>query len=223
MYHNSFKALGLVFILILLIMQVSFAQKDAIVPDLPGIATGEGWKIVNRTATVLSEDNMNFIRLDEKPGDGAVWLEDFVFTDGTIEFDVRGKDVFQRSFLGIAFHGVDEKTYDAIYFRPFNFKNPARASHSIQYISQPINTWQKLRAEFPNVYENRINPVPDPDNWFRVTIIVNHPEVKVLVNNATTPSLTVKQLSEQKSGKIGLWVGNGSGGDFANLKILLKK
>ncbi len=223
MYRNSFKNFGLMFVFILLTSFVLFAQKDSMVPDLSKIITGEGWKIFNRAATALSEDNKNFIRLDEKPGDGAVWLEDFVFTNGTIELDVRGKDVFQKSFLGVAFHGLDEKTYDAIYFRPFNFKNPARMTHSVQYISHPINTWQKLRAEFPETYEKMINPAPDPNGWFHVTIMINQPEVKVFVNNAETPSLTVKQLSEQKSGKIGLWVGNGSGGDFANLKIMQTK
>ncbi len=223
MFRNAFKNFRLMFVFILLTSSVLFAQKDSMVPDLSKIITGEGWKIFNRVATALNEDNKNFIRLDEKPGDGAVWLEDFVFTNGTIEFDVRGKDVFQKSFLGVAFHGLDEKTYDAIYFRPFNFKNPARMSHSVQYISHPINTWQKLRAEFPETYEKLINPPPDPNGWFHVMITVNYPELKVFVNNAETPSLTVKQLREQKSGKIGLWVGNGSGGDFANLKIMQTK
>ncbi len=34
---------------------------------------------------------------------------------------MRGKNVFQKSFIGIAFHGQDDKTYDAVYCRPFNF------------------------------------------------------------------------------------------------------
>jgi hypothetical protein len=48
---------------------------------------------------------------------------------------------------------------------------------------------------------------------------VEHPRVRVFVNDAEKPSLTVKQLSDRKRGWIGIWTGNGSGGDFANLKI----
>ncbi|CCH52445.1 hypothetical protein BN8_01448 [Fibrisoma limi BUZ 3] len=53
---------------------------------------------------------------------GIVWLKGLNFKQGTIDVDLRGKDVFLQSFLGIAFHGVDTLTYDVVYFRPFNFR-----------------------------------------------------------------------------------------------------
>ncbi len=46
------------------------------------------------------------------------------------------------------------------------------------------------------------------------------PKVIVFVDNAAQPSLVVEQLSARKNGLVGLWVGNTSGGDFANLKIV---
>jgi len=80
-----------------------------------------------------------------------VWLKGFSFSTGIVEVDLRGKNVFQQSFLGIAFHGVDTTAYDAIYFRPFNFQSPdtLRKKHTVQYISQPDYPWEKLRAEYP--------------------------------------------------------------------------
>ena len=36
---------------------------------------------------------------------GMVWLKDVGFTQGTIDIDLRGKNVFLQSFPGIAFHG----------------------------------------------------------------------------------------------------------------------
>src|SRR5260221_285321 len=54
---------------------------------------------------------------------GVVWIKNTNFLTGTIEIDLRGKDIVQKSFLGVAFHGVDTITYDAIYFRPFNFRS----------------------------------------------------------------------------------------------------
>jgi hypothetical protein len=151
---------------------------------------------------------------------GVAYLEGVEFADGAIEVDIRGKDVLQQSFVGVAFHGLDEKTYDAIYFRPFNFKNedPARRLRAVQYISHPTSTWQKLRTEHPGKYEQPVNPVPDPNGWFRARIVVASPKVSVFVNDAKEPSLVVNQLSDRKKGLVGLWVA--SGGDFANLKIV---
>jgi hypothetical protein len=39
------------------------------------------------------------------------------------------------------------------------------------------------------------------------------------VNNSAAPCLEVQQLSTRGTGMLGLWVGNGSGGDWRNLKI----
>ena len=124
--------------------------------------------------------------------------------------------------FNLAFHGVDGTTYDAIYFRPFNFRaeDSARRGHAVQYIAQPIYPWQKLRAEQPGKYERAIDPVADPNAWFHVRVVVASPKVSVFVDDAKEPSLVVDQLSNRKKGLVGLWVGNNSGGDFANLKIV---
>jgi hypothetical protein len=41
----------------------------------------------------------------------------------------------------------------------------------------------------------------------------------VFVNNASKPSLEVDKLSNSTKGGLALWVGNNSGGSFANLSI----
>jgi hypothetical protein len=75
-----------------------------------------------------------------------------------------------------------------------------------------------LRQEQPGKFEKPVVPVPDPDGWFHVRIVVAWPKVNVFVNDAREPCLTVDQMSDRKRGRIGLWVDTG-GGDFANLKI----
>jgi hypothetical protein len=204
-----------------LVHRVSGQQK-AIAPDLPKLAESKGLKVLNRNVSVLNEGSMKGIRFSEGPGEGAAYIDVLEFADGTIEFDVRGKDVQQQSFVGLAFHAVDGTTYDAIYFRPFNFKaeDPARRIRAVQYISHPTYTWQKLRAEHPGLYEKPVSPVPDPNAWFHVRLVVASPKVSVFVNDAKEASLVVNQLSDRKKGRIGLWVGNNSSGDFANLKIV---
>ena len=173
----------------------------------------------------MNEDGMKVAHFEGNAGDGIAWLENYEFSNGTIEFDVRGENVFQRSFVGIAFHGSGDTQYEAIYFRPFNFTagDSLRKIHSIQYIAPPLYGWQKIRAEHPGVYEQPVQPIPDPNGWFHVRIVVDATTVSVFVNNAQKPSLEVARLSDVKSGKIGMWVGDNSGGDFAHLRIIPAK
>jgi hypothetical protein len=198
------------------------AQQRPLEPDLAALAEGTGLDVLNRRATSLREGATKGVHLSESGGEGVAYLRGIEFANGTIEFDVRGKDVPQQSFVGVAFHGADGTTYDAIYFRPFNFRadDPARRSHGVQYVSHPTYTWQKLRAEQPGKYEHAVSPVPDPNAWFHVRVVVASPQVSVFVGDAKEPSLVVNQLSDRKKGLVGLWVGNTSGGDFANLKIV---
>jgi hypothetical protein len=178
--------------------------------------------VFNRTVTALSDGTRKGVHLDERPGEGVAYLKGIEFSNGTIEFDVRGKDVQGQSFVGVAFHGLDSTTYEAIYLRPFNFRtdDPARHSHAVQYVSQPTYPWQKLRAERPGVFEQPVSPAPDPNAWFHVRVVVASPKVSVFVGDAKQPSLVVTQPSGRTKGLVGLWVGNGSGGDFADLEII---
>ena len=211
------KTLLFAFLSIFLITGI-YAQ--TVRPDITKIDDKQSWQVYNRNAfAVTEENNKTYLTMDASQGDGLAVFQQLEFENGTIEFDVKGKDVMQRSFVGIAFHIQDENTFNAIYFRPFNFKKPERKGHSVQYISHPEFTWQKLRTEFPEQFENPVNPVPNPEDYFHAKVVVHWPEVKVFVENAATPSLDVKMKSEFKKGKIGFWVGNGSDGSFKNLVI----
>ena len=212
------KTIKLLFVCIQLSIGFSMtAQQNEIVPDLSKIKDSNLWSLYNRELITDTE-----VHLDAKPGSGLLLLKEPVFTNGKIELDIKGKDERGKSFVGVAFHGLNDSTYDVVYFRPFNFKNPERKGHSVQYISHPEYPWYRLREEHPEKYENPVLPVPDPAGWFHATIIVDYPYVKVFVNNSDEASLTVKQLSSRKEGWIGFWVGHGSEGYFKNLKITLE-
>ncbi|MEO7992280.1 MAG: hypothetical protein ABI663_22210 [Chryseolinea sp.] len=151
---------------------------------------------------------------------GIVWLKNVDFSTGSIEIDLRGKDILQQSFIGVAFHGVDTITYDAIYFRPFNFRSnePVRKIHAVQYISEPDFPWDRLREEKNGMYEKGIDPPPSAVEWFHARIVVDDLTINVYVNGATIPSLTVTKLNTRKDGLIGLW-SEGVNGEFANMVI----
>ena len=81
----------------------SCGQGGAIQPELARLAAGNQLRSFNRTAARLTDAARIGARLSEAPGDGVAYLEGIEFANGTIELDVRGKDVQQQSFLGVAF------------------------------------------------------------------------------------------------------------------------
>jgi len=195
--------------------------QEVVRPDLAGIASGEGWTLANRGATVESEGNRTVVTFDGRQGDGAAWLDGVEFHNGTIEVLIRGRNNPGLSFVGVAFRGVDDETYDAVYFRPFNFvaDNDLSRSHMVQYISHPQHTWSRLREEHTGEYENPLPRPPDPDGFFKARIVVSKPEIRVYVGDETEPCLVVNELTDRTGGRIGLWMGNGSDGSFAELVI----
>ena len=190
--------------------------------DLTKVGTDARWKIAGRTASVVDTKGKHALRLSEGPGMGLVWLEGYDFANGVVELDVLGRSQpVQGSFVGIAFRVVDGRRHDAVYFRPFNFRvaDSTRHSHAVQYVSDPEWPWQRLRAERPGAYERAVVPEPDGDEWFHVRVVVNHPNIQVYVNDVPAPCLVVDELSARTHGSLGVWVGEGSGGQFANLVV----
>ncbi len=160
------------------------------------------------------------VTLGEAEGDGLLWWPDVRIDEGTIDVELRGRNVPQRSFIGIAFNGQDERTYEAVYFRPFNFRAEGpRRTRAVQYISHPEHPWAVLRESQPGVFESSVSPVPDPDGWFPVRIVLTRIEVTAYVADAAEPSLKVRRIPDRRGGWVGLWVGNGSNGEFRNLTI----
>jgi hypothetical protein len=194
-----------VMLIVMMISSTSFAQQY--------------YNVSNRS---LSEGNeKGSIHLNDAGGVGIAWINDMELTNGKIEVDIKGKDILQQSFVGIAFHGTDDSAYEAIYFRPFNFRTPdsVRKTHAVQYVSYPVYDWPVLRSQFPNKYEQPVSPVPDPNDWFHATIELNDKKIMVFINETDKPSLVVESLQATRGKKIGYWVGNNSAGDWKNLRV----
>ena len=194
--------------------------------DLSEVSKGQRWRLNGRTVSMVEAKGKTALKFSEGPGMGVAWLDGYKFRNGVIEADIMGRSQpVQGSFVGIAFRVVDAQTHDAVYFRPFNFRatDPERHRHAVQYVSHPQWTWPKLRAERTDQYEKALAPEPDGDEWFHVRIVVERPKVSVYVNGGGAPSLVVDELSDRSEGSLGLWVGEGSGGHFANLKVTPRK
>jgi hypothetical protein len=176
------------------------------------------FSVVNRQLS-FEEDGSPHLNGIDNPG--LAWLNNRQFKNGVIEFDVKGNDQMQGSFVGVAFHGLNDSTYEAVYFRPFNFlsADAVRKSHGVQYMAVPDYDWPLLREEYPNKYEQAVAPAPNPNDWFHVQITVTPKKISVYVNGGQKAVLEVVPLANTGGTKIGYWVGNGSPGDWKNLKI----
>ena len=189
------------------------AQSLARLPQHP-----EAYEVANR---VLTFEKGGVVHLSAAKDDGIAWLVDQAFTQGRITVEVRGVDLMQRSFVGLAFHGAGRNLFDVVYIRPFNFNaaEPEKKARSLQYMSLPDNTWEVLREKTPGKYEAAITPPPAAESWVRLTLEIESRHLRVFVNDASAPTLTVDLLNDRLKGGVGLWVGNNSEGWFRNLTI----
>lgn len=207
-------------LLLMLIISTGIAQNKQAY-DLYKHATSKELQVYNRELTLINENNIRGIRLSKAYGEGIAWVNNLEFSEGTIEFDVRGEDTKQHSFVGIAFHAVNDSTFDAVYLRPFQFRetNETLRSHGIQYISLPEFTWRVLRAKFPDRYEHAVEPAPDPNGWVHVRLEIKGNTIRTFINGNSQPALVVEKLTAVTSGRLGFYVADTSGGDFANLVV----
>jgi hypothetical protein len=123
--------------------------------------------------------------------------------------------------VGIAFNIQNDSTYEAIYFRPFNFHSPEeiRRQHSMQYIHHPDYGLRKLRAEQEGVFEAEYFNAPNPDDWFSIRLDIGNEFVEVFDAGSGKSLMRVKRLTAPLSPRIGFWTGHNSIGSFKNLRI----
>jgi predicted alpha/beta superfamily hydrolase len=180
-----------------------------------------GWHTVNRTTTVVDSAGQHILRYDERAGAGLSSNLSLDFADGDIDVDIRGRDVLQKSFVGIALRVTSDTAMDVVYLRPFNFRStdPVRLGHAVQYASYPSEPWQRLRADHPGEYETAVPPSLEPNGWTHLRLSINGRDLAVFLNGAATPVLHVQTLGGRTHGGVALWVGDHSTGDFANLRI----
>ncbi|MGB7852455.1 MAG: hypothetical protein WCF73_16420 [Candidatus Sulfotelmatobacter sp.] len=159
-------------------------------------------------------------------GGGIVVLPGTAFHSGTIELDVAGRTRAgalpdARGFIGVAFRVAPEPSkYECIYFRPTNGRadDQVRRNHSTQYISMPEYEWSRLRKESPGQYESYVDLVPG--EWTKIKIEVSGVKARLFVNDSTQPVLIVNDLKHGDSeGAVALWIGLGTEGYFANLRL----
>lgn len=158
-------------------------------------------------------------------------IEGVEFSNGVIEAEIAGSPVDgfpgARGFVGIAFRLQRQstadapETYDAFYLRPTNGRaeDQERRNHSVQYISQPLWTWSRLRQETPSRYEAYVDLLPD--TWTKIRIEVRGAQARLYVGDQPQPVLIVNDVKSGASatGGVALWIGPGTVAHFRDLVV----
>ncbi len=155
-------------------------------------------------------------------------VKDVSFRDGSIEVDLAGQPAAAagtgaRGFIGIAFRIQTDGRYEYIYLRPTNGRadDQVRRNHSTQYSSFPDFDFARSRQEAPEKYESYVDL--QPGVWTKYRIEIDGRKARLYVNGTEQPCLIVDDLKlEPREGRVALWVGPGTEGYFANLKITPK-
>jgi len=155
-------------------------------------------------------------------------LKDQVFRDGIIEVDLAGQPAAgagegARGFIGIAFRLQPDGRYEYVYLRPTNGRadDQVRRNHSTQYSAHPDFDFARSRKEAPEKYESYVDL--QPGVWTKFKIEVKGRTARLYVHGTEQPVLIVNDLKlEPRQGQVALWVGPGTEGYFANLKITAK-
>jgi len=168
------------------------------------------------------------VRVDALPtannGESYAIVKGSQFRNGTIEVDLAGRPAANagaaaRGFIGIAFR-LQGNRYEYIYLRPTNGRadDQVRRNHSTQYGAQPDFDYDRLRKESPEKYESYADL--EPGVWTKYRIVVDGTKARLYVNGAPQPCLIVNDMKHGDSeGAVALWVGPGTEGYFADLKI----
>ena len=150
------------------------------------------------------------------------------FHDGTIELDVRARlmhwaDIDCRGFIGFVFRAsVNDDRFESFYVRPRNGRSctePQRRIHTMQYFSYPGYTFAYFRERGIADYEAKADI--EMDEWIHLKAEIAGAGAKFYVDDMETPALVVDEMfgGAELRGGVGLYVDNGTEGNFKNLQV----
>ena len=195
--------------------------------NVPGIALDQ-LELHNVKAEAVNYNGKPAVRVDALPeaANGASYaiLKGSRFHNGTIEVELAGKPAAHagpgaRGFIGIAFR-LQGNRFEYVYLRPTNGRadDQTRRNHSTQYASYPEFDFDRLRKESPEKYESYVDL--EPGVWTKYRIVIDGTKVRLFVHEAAQPCLIVNDMKLGDSeGAVALFVGPGTEGYFASLKI----
>lgn len=193
---------------------------------VPAIADLELLGVRAESVTYAGRAALRLVEPDASRQGGIAVLRGLSFVDGTIEVDVAGRRgpyavPDDRGFIGVALRTRPAGAqYEYFYVRPDNGRaqDQVRRNHSTQYASHPAFGFDRLRKESPERYESYVDL--EPGAWTPLRLEVAGRSARLFVHGAAQPALVVTDLKlGTDGGGVALWIGPGTEGHFANVRV----
>src|SRR6478672_6202333 len=142
--------------------------------------------------------------------DGAAWLRDSRFQNGTIEFDIAFSDVV--GFPGIAFRAATHGDYELFYLR----ENLSGQPHATQYtpVLHGLYAWQIYAGP---AWEATARWTYD--RWMHVKVVVSGTRAELYVDGDDSAVQVIPRLrGPEGAGEVGILAGPGAA-RFANVVV----
>ncbi len=166
--------------------------------NMPSLSQGSNQRFENKLWSSKDQIQISDMKGQDaiKLIDGKVWLENDVFFNGSISFDVMTQE--SLTFFGVMFRAEDDSNYEHIYLRAHLNNKP----DTLQYtpVLNGNSAWQIYSGDGYVASANQTF-----ENWNQVKIEVINQSAKVYVNS-DAHVLHVSDLSgNKKPGSVGLW------------------
>src|SRR5215813_4084215 len=77
--------------------------------NLGEIAKANKIELFNRALDQTKTDSSQAVFLNTAEGDGLAWIAGLELSEGSIELEIKGTNQQGRSFVGVAFHGKNNR------------------------------------------------------------------------------------------------------------------
>ncbi|MEP7340451.1 MAG: hypothetical protein ABI977_22155 [Acidobacteriota bacterium] len=173
--------------------------------DLSKIASADGWRLRNCSASSVEFKGKEAVQFDAREGEGLALYGDFELFIGKIDLAIAAI----KQNAGLVIRARSESEYEVVKFEVEADSEAQRLKLTVRFDGQSAAIELSPRLI---------------DEWLAVRVVLAQTFTAVFLNNSNTPSLKVPaRTSSTSGGMIGFWIGDQSQALVADLKYIQSK
>lgn len=181
--------------------------------DLSKIASGDGWRLRNCSASSVEFKGKDAVQFNSGENEGLALYEDLELFNGKIDLAIAaitqnaGQNTGQNA--GLMIRARSESEYEVVKFEVEADSEAQQLKLTVRFDGQSAAV--KLSPRLI-------------DEWLVIRVVLAQTFTAVFLNNSNTPCLKVAaQTPYATGGRIGLWIGSRSQALVADLKYIQSK
>ena len=188
------------FAILLSFMMSAYASAEQVIKP-----TDPRWSLSGSDVSVTEIDGKEAIKI----GRGKALLEQVMFENGTLEFDVYLPN--ERAFAYLYFRGQNEQEFEEIYLRT----HKPNAPDALQYapVFQGRSAWQLYHGD-----KGTASAHFNANQWIPIKVVLAGSQMQVWVGQDEAPTMTIERLGrDSQAGWIGFrgFIPNTSSAEFS--------